>query len=152
MSLQEKETLELAQAKMQKYLQDNAVCSMDEYVQHGTTSTLQHCLSVVRISCVIAVGLHIHVNYENLILGALLHDFYLYDWHNHVDEGVLHGFAHPHIACKNKPGLRVYADVENMPKVLGGLGVAIISTNKGVVTDKEARSMNVGGEVLAFVW
>ena len=52
----------------------------------------------------------------------------------------------------SKPGLRVYADVENMPRVLGGLGVAIISTNKGVVTDKEARSMNVGGEVLAFVW
>ena len=52
----------------------------------------------------------------------------------------------------SKPGLRVYADVENMPKVLGGLGVAIISTNKGVVTDKETRSMNVGGEVLAFVW
>ena len=52
----------------------------------------------------------------------------------------------------SKPGLRVYADVENMPIVLGGLGVAIISTNKGVVTDKEARSMNVGGEVLAFVW
>ena len=52
----------------------------------------------------------------------------------------------------SKPGLRVYADDENMPKVLGGLGVAIISTNKGVVTDKEARSMNVGGEVLAFVW
>ena len=52
----------------------------------------------------------------------------------------------------SKLGLRVYADVENMPRVLGGLGVAIISTNKGVVTDKEARSMNVGGEVLAFVW
>ncbi len=52
----------------------------------------------------------------------------------------------------SKPGLRVYADVENMPKVLGGLGVAIISTNKGVITDKEARALNVGGEVLAFVW
>ena len=52
----------------------------------------------------------------------------------------------------SKPGLRVYADVENMPRVLGGLGVAIISTNKGVLTDKEARAMNVGGEVLAFVW
>lgn len=52
----------------------------------------------------------------------------------------------------SKPGLRVYADVENMPKVLGGLGIAIISTNKGIVTDKEARAMNVGGEVLAFVW
>ena len=96
---------------MQEYLQDNAVCSMDEYVQHGTTSTLQHCLSVVRISCAIAVGLHIHVNYENLILGALLHDFYLYDWHNHVDEGVLHGFAHPHIACKNA-AMRFHVNAE----------------------------------------
>ena len=52
----------------------------------------------------------------------------------------------------SKPGLRVYAGVENMPKVLGGLGIAIISTNKGIVTDKEARAINVGGEVLAFVW
>ena len=52
----------------------------------------------------------------------------------------------------SKPGLREYAGVENMPKVLGGLGIAIISTNKGIVTDKEARAMNVGGEVLAFVW
>ena len=52
----------------------------------------------------------------------------------------------------SKPGLRVYAGVENMPKVLDGLGIAIISTNKGIVTDKEARAMNVGGEVLAFVW
>lgn len=52
----------------------------------------------------------------------------------------------------SKPGLRVYAGVENMPKVFGGLGIAIISTNKGIVTDKEARAMNVGGEVLAFVW
>ena len=52
----------------------------------------------------------------------------------------------------SKPGLRVYADTENLPKVLGGLGVAIISTNKGVITDKEARKLNVGGEVLAFIW
>lgn len=52
----------------------------------------------------------------------------------------------------SKPGLRVYAGKENMPKVLNGLGIAIISTNKGVITDKEARALNVGGEVLAFVW
>ena len=51
-----------------------------------------------------------------------------------------------------KPGLRVYANKEELPKVLGGLGIAIISTNKGVVTDKEARKLGVGGEVLAFVW
>ena len=52
----------------------------------------------------------------------------------------------------SKPGLRVYANAEDLPRVLGGLGIAIVSTNKGVVTDKEARKMNVGGEVLAFVW
>ena len=52
----------------------------------------------------------------------------------------------------SKPGLRVYANKEELPKVLGGLGVAIISTNKGVITDKEARKLGVGGEVLAFVW
>ena len=52
----------------------------------------------------------------------------------------------------SKPGLRVYANAEEMPKVLGGLGTAIVSTNKGVITDKEARKENVGGEVLCFVW
>ena len=52
----------------------------------------------------------------------------------------------------SKPGLRVYASTENIPQVLGGLGTAILSTNKGVVTDKEARKLHVGGEVLAFVW
>ncbi|MDR1700817.1 MAG: 30S ribosomal protein S8 [Lachnoclostridium sp.] len=52
----------------------------------------------------------------------------------------------------SKPGLRVYAGREELPKVLNGLGIAIISTNKGVITDKEARNMNVGGEVLAFIW
>ena len=52
----------------------------------------------------------------------------------------------------SKPGLRVYANKEELPRVLGGLGIAIVSTNKGVVTDKEARKLGVGGEVLAFVW
>ena len=52
----------------------------------------------------------------------------------------------------SKPGLRVYANKEELPKVLGGLGTAIISTNQGVITDKEARNMGVGGEVLAFIW
>ena len=70
---------------------------------------------------------------------------------------------HPSDAAKNekvitglkrisKPGLRVYASKDELPKVLGGLGTAIISTNQGVITDKEARKLNVGGEVLAFVW
>lgn len=52
----------------------------------------------------------------------------------------------------SKPGLRVYASKDNIPKVLGGLGTAIISTSKGVMTDKKARAEGVGGEVLAFVW
>ena len=52
----------------------------------------------------------------------------------------------------SKPGLRVYAGKEDMPKVLGGLGIAIVSTNHGVITDKKARELGVGGEVLAFVW
>ena len=52
----------------------------------------------------------------------------------------------------SRPGLRIYAGAEELPKVLGGLGIAIISTNKGVMTDKAARQLNVGGEVLAFIW
>ena len=52
----------------------------------------------------------------------------------------------------SKPGLRIYAKCEKLPKVINGLGIAIISTNKGIVTDKTARSLNVGGEVLAFIW
>lgn len=52
----------------------------------------------------------------------------------------------------SKPGLRIYANCEDMPKVMKGLGVAIVSTSKGIMTDKKARKENVGGEVLAFVW
>lgn len=52
----------------------------------------------------------------------------------------------------SKPGLRVYAGRDNMPKVLGGLGTAIVSTNAGVITDKEARRQGVGGEVLCYIW
>ena len=52
----------------------------------------------------------------------------------------------------SKPGLRVYAGKDGLPRVLGGLGIAILSTNQGIITDKEARKLQVGGEVLAFVW
>ncbi len=52
----------------------------------------------------------------------------------------------------SKPGLRIYSNVEDMPKVMKGLGVAIISTSKGIMTDKQARKANVGGEVLAYIW
>ena len=60
---------------------------------------------------------------------------------------VLHGLKRV-----SKPGLRIYSNCEDMPKVMNGLGIAIVSTSKGVMTDKKARQANVGGEVLAFVW
>jgi len=52
----------------------------------------------------------------------------------------------------SKPGLRIYADNEHLPKVLGGLGIAIVSTSQGVMTDKKARKLGIGGEVLAYIW
>ena len=52
----------------------------------------------------------------------------------------------------SKPGLRIYSNCEDMPKVMNGLGIAIVSTSKGIMTDKAARKANVGGEILAFVW
>ena len=52
----------------------------------------------------------------------------------------------------SKPGLRIYSNCEDMPKVLGGLGIAIVSTSKGIMTDKKARELGVGGEIIAFVW
>ena len=52
----------------------------------------------------------------------------------------------------SKPGLRVYADAEKLPKVLGGIGIAVISTSQGIMTDKNARQIGIGGEVLAFIW
>ena len=60
---------------------------------------------------------------------------------------VIHG-----IKRVSKPGLRIYSNCEDMPKVMNGLGIAIVSTSKGIMTDKKARRENVGGEVLAFVW
>ena len=52
----------------------------------------------------------------------------------------------------SKPGLRIYSNCEDMPKVLGGLGIAIVTTSKGIMTDKKARELGVGGEIIAFVW
>ena len=84
-----------------------------------------------------------------------------------VDEGYVKSFKIIEIALKygpnksqvitglrrvSKPGLRIYTNCEEMPKVMKGLGVAILSTSKGVMTDKEARKANIGGEVLAFIW
>ena len=64
-----------------------------------------------------------------------------------INEKVLSGLKRV-----SKPGLRIYAGVDEMPKVLKGLGIAIVSTSKGIMTDKQARAEHIGGEVLAFVW
>ncbi len=68
-------------------------------------------------------------------------------YNNNKSERIISG-----IKKISKPGLRIYAGKEDMPKVLGGLGIAIVSTNQGIITDKKARELGVGGEVLAFVW
>lgn len=67
--------------------------------------------------------------------------------YDEVGESVIQGLRRI-----SKPGLRVYAQKDKLPKVISGLGIAIISTNKGIVTDKQARTLGVGGEVLAYVW
>ena len=69
-----------------------------------------------------------------------------------VEEGNFNTIRISGIKKISKPGLRVYAGKDELPRVLGGLGTAIISTNQGVITDKEARKLGVGGEVLCFVW
>lgn len=101
-SVEEKTELKELQAYLLPYLEDDLVCSMNDHIQHGTTTTLQHCLSVMYASCAFASRLHLRVNYRDLAVGALLHDFYLYDWHHHQEKkGSLHGFPHPYTACRN---------------------------------------------------
>ena len=86
-------------------------------------------------------------NYELVDAGAFTNIHITLKYGKDKNDKVLYGLKRI-----SKPGLRVYANAEDLPKVLGGLGTAIISTNKGVVTDKEARKSNVGGEVLCFIW
>ena len=102
-------------------------------------------------------------NMKKAIAEILLNEGYIKSY-NVVDDGkqgiirialkyapgklkVIHGLRRV-----SKPGLRIYASCEEMPRVLNGLGIAIVSTSKGVMTDKKARQANVGGEILAFVW
>lgn len=82
-----------------KLRQDPKVLEMKNYIQHGVISTYEHCESVTRVSFWLNKRLHIGADEKKLVLGAFLHDFYLYDWH-HASEG-WHGFYHPGIACKN---------------------------------------------------
>ena len=102
-------------------------------------------------------------NLKKAIAQILLDEGYIksYSVEENGNQGVIH-IALKYLGNKekvitglrrvSKPGLRVYAGAEELPQVLRGLGIAIISTSKGVMTDKEARKLHIGGEVLAFVW
>ena len=102
-------------------------------------------------------------NLKKAIAQILLEEGYIksYELVDNGNQGVIH-ITLKYLAKKapvltglrrvSKPGLRVYAGAEELPKVLKGLGIAIVSTSKGVMTDKKARALHIGGEVLAFVW
>lgn len=86
---------------LKKYQEDTKVQSMHRYVQHGNTSTYQHCMNVVKFSFWLNKHLHLSANERTLLIGALLHDFYLYDWHEKSTWHKWHGFSHPARASKN---------------------------------------------------
>lgn len=102
-------------------------------------------------------------NLKKAIAQILLEEGYIkaYEIVDNGNQGVIH-ITLKYLAKKqqvisglkrvSKPGLRIYAGAEELPKVLKGLGIAIVSTSKGVMTDKKARALHIGGEVLAFVW
>ena len=103
-------------------------------------------------------------NTKKAIAKILMEEGYIRSYEN-IDDGLqgqikivlkyINGKAQPVIVGLkriSKPGLRVYAKCEELPKVLGGLGVAIVSTSRGLMTDKNARNNNLGGEVLAYIW
>lgn len=84
-----------------KYLQDERVRSMNHYIQHGSITTLQHCIMVAETGFLLNRRLHLGANEESLVRAALLHDFYLYDWHEKSDDHKLHGFTHARKAAEN---------------------------------------------------
>lgn len=84
---------------------DRHVLEMKRYIQHGKVSTYDHCMTVTEKSVRLCLSLHLPVNYKTLIIGAFLHDFYLYDWHITKHKGSLHGYTHPVAACNNAKNL-----------------------------------------------
>lgn len=82
-------------------IENEKVKRMDKYIQHGTTSTLEHCISVAYVSFSIAKKFHINCDYNSLIRGALLHDYFLYDWHVSDESHKWHGFSHARMALLN---------------------------------------------------
>lgn len=86
---------------VKKYYKSDLVKQMDEYIQHGTTTTLEHCENVAWISYLINKKLHLNADEKALVEAAMLHDLYLYDWHDGEPCRKTHGFDHPDIACDN---------------------------------------------------
>ena len=89
------------QSFLVRYSQHKKFQEMRHYIQHGRISTLEHCISVAKASLWLSRHLHMRVDERALLTGALLHDFYLYDWHKKNGHHGLHGFTHPDTACKN---------------------------------------------------
>ncbi len=88
--------------RLMRFLKNRHVKSMEKYVQHGNVTTLSHCKDVARTSFWLNRRLHLHADEKTLLTGAMLHDFYLYDWHNKGDGSHrLHGFSHPGRASRN---------------------------------------------------
>ena len=86
---------------LEKYISSPDVESMEKFAQHGNTSTLEHCENVAWVSFILNEKLHLNADEKTLVEAAILHDFYLYDWHDGKPERKRHGFDHPDIACKN---------------------------------------------------
>ena len=101
---------------LKEYLENVQVQSMRNYIQHGSVSTYRHCWNVVNISYELNKFLHLHANKEELLIGALLHDFYLYDWHENDPSHRLHGYHH---ALTSKNNAVRYFDInENIQNII----------------------------------
>ncbi|WP_313133373.1 HD domain-containing protein [Anaerocolumna sp.] len=87
--------------ELRRMCMHSRIMQMKQYPQHGKVTVYQHCIAVALMSCWIAWKFHLKVDYEALIRGALLHDYFLYDWHEHSAEHRLHGFHHPRKALVN---------------------------------------------------
>lgn len=88
-------------ALLEPYCSDTLVRRMKNYIQHGSVTTYDHCRSVARVSYWLNSRLHLGSDKKALVAGAILHDFYLYDWHTQSAKNCLHGFTHPVKACDN---------------------------------------------------